>query len=150
MRYIADSVISFSIMVNGRDKRIRFNPLMGGGSVYVTENVAEIKVLEASATFKRGIFRRAAGYENINVKEPAQDGNASLPENKREVSKVKGKNAESGQKKEKTEIVGAVTTIQEAAEYLIEKFGLEPDDLTDPDTILAVAAEKKVEFPDLK
>lgn len=137
MRYIASSVISFSVSINGRDKRVRFNPVMDGGSSYVTNIDAEIEALEALSSFKRGVFRRALGSEKEVVSKVENDG-----------KKGKGgrpKKAEGGSEKE---VVDSVTTWQEAAEYLSEKCGSEA--LTEPDTILEEAGKKGVTFPNLK
>lgn len=137
MRYISDSVISFSIQIGGRDKRVRFNPVMDGGSSYITNDSDEIKVLESLSSFQRGIFRRAPGSEKEVI------GKVDSPVTKGEAGRPEKSNAKKGLKP-----VDDVTTWQEAAEYLVEKCGSEA--LSEPDAILEEAGKKGVSFPNLK
>lgn len=137
MRYISDSVISFSVQIGGRDKRVRFSPVMDGGSSYITNDVDEIKALESLSSFQRGVFRRAPGSEKEVVRKadsPAAKGKAGRPKK--------------GDPKEELIPVNDVTTWQEAAEYLVEKCGSEA--LAEPDAILEEAGKKGVSFPNLK
>lgn len=148
MRYISDSVISFSITLNGKDKRVRFSPLMGGGSMYIAENADEIKLLESLGSYKRNVFRRAPECKDLVIEDSSDTGKKVKGTPKKGQKNVVEKATEGNNVK--VEKVDSVTTIQEAAEYLAEKFELEMDDLADPDTILAKAAENKIEFPNLK
>lgn len=137
MRYISDSVISFSIQIGGRDKRVRFTPVMDGGSSYITNDPKEIEALESLSSFQRGVFRCAPGSEKEvigKVDSPAAKGKAGRPK-------------KSDPQKGLTP-VEEVTTWQEAAEYLVEKCGSEA--LSEPDAILEEAGKKGVSFPNLK
>lgn len=145
MRYIADSTISFSVSIKGKDKRVRFNPVMDGGSAYVTNEPAEIATLEALSSFKRGVFRRAPGSKDEAV------GNAGKSSNAGKGNAGKGKG---GTSKKGSDVVGAtpvetVTTWQEAAEYLSKEFEVGADQLTTPENILALSAEKGITFPNI-
>lgn len=148
MRYISDSVISFSITLNGKDKRVRFSPLMGGGSMYIAENADEIKLLESLGSYKRNVFRRAPECKDLIIEDSSDTEKKVKGTSKKGQKNVVEKKTEGNNAK--VEKVDSVTTIQEAAEYLAEKFELEMDDLADPDAILAKAAENKIEFPNLK
>lgn len=148
MRYISDSVISFSITLNGKDKRVRFSPLMGGGSMYIAENADEIKLLESLGSYKRNVFRRAPECKDLVIEDSSDTEKKVQGTSKKGQKNVVEKTTEGNNAK--VEKVDSVTTIQEAAEYLAEKFELEMDDLADPDAILAKAAENKIEFPNLK
>lgn len=121
MRYISDKVISFSVMVNGTDKRIRFTPMMGGGSIYITDSTAEQEALEKNRAYKNGIFRRVPG-------EPAK------------VEKSR---------KSKPVPVKGISSWQDAREYLVSELGC-TGALNTPEEISAEAGAKGVSFPDLK
>lgn len=121
MRYISDKVISFSVMVNGTDKRIRFTPMMGGGSIYITDSAAEIEALEKNSAYRNGIFRRAPG-ETVKVE--------------------KGK-------KNKPVPVKGISSWQDAREYLVSELGC-TGELNTPEEISAEAGARGVSFPDLK
>ena len=58
MRYVSERVISFSLTVNGVDRRIRFIPLTKGGSIYITDNKDEMKELEKS-TMYGSVYKRS-------------------------------------------------------------------------------------------
>lgn len=128
IRYVSDLNISFSIQVNGKDRRIRFSPRMNGGSTYLAETDEEVKALEASSMFNR-VYYRAPGQ----VIEESTSG-------KKGRKKAEDKFTE----------VGEVSSWQEAREYLVDKFGSDFKSLTTPDSILAEASAKKVTFPNLK
>lgn len=133
MRYISDSVISFSILINGRDKRVRFSPIMDGGSSYITNDPDEIKALESLSTFQRGVFRRVPGSEQEPLSDKSKKGKVGRP----------AKNGGAGMMP-----IEEVTTWQEAAEYLMENCGSEA--LAEPDAILEEAGKKGIVFPNIK
>ena len=133
MRYISDLNISFSLPVDGVDKRFSFTPMARGGSMYIAKTEAEIKALEASSMYGR-IYRRKEGQIPTE-----QAGNAPKPK--------KGKTA--AKAAPKAQDVKGVETWQEAIEYLVNHHGSERDTLTTPDEILAEAAKLNLRFPNL-
>ena len=121
MRYISNLNISFSLLVNGVDKRFCFTPCTRGGSMYIAKNDDEIKALEASDMYGR-IYRRMEGQSEI----------------KSNVSKKAGRKSKSSSK---VQDVKGVETWQEAIEYLVNNHGSDRDALTTPDEILAEASK---------
>lgn len=129
MRYISDLNISFSLLVNGVDKRFCFTPMARGGSMYIAKTEAEIKALEESPMYGR-IYRRKEGQEEIMPKPPKKGGRKT-----KDVQKVQD--------------VKGVETWQEAIEYLVNNHGSDRDALTTPDDILAEAAKVNIRFTNL-
>lgn len=128
MRYISNLNISFSLLVNGVDKRFCFTPCTKGGSMYIAKNDDEIKALEASDMYGR-IYRRMEGQE---VKPSPKKGGKRPTKSSSQVKDVKG-----------------IDTWQEAIEYLAEKCGSDREKLTTPDEILAEATAKGIRFPNI-
>lgn len=127
MRYISSKIISFSLLINGTSKRFDFNAKTDGGSIYVTDNTDEIKALEASEMYKNGLYKRAAGE-----KPP------------------KTFKAEEGKKGKDVVSIDAVTSLQDAVEYLVSNFDVDASSLTTPDDIAKSAAANNVSFPNMK
>jgi len=130
MRYISDSVISFSIRLEGRDSslRISFTPRTNGGSTYTTDSEVIINALEKSPMYGRS-FRRAPECARIVLGE---------------------KKAAKVEPKKKLKEVKEVSGWQDAAEYLIDNFGCNPGKLVTPDEILKEAASRNLSFVNLK
>ena len=135
MRYISDLNISFSLPVDGVDRRFSFTPLAKGGSMYIAKTEAEIKALEASSMYGR-IYRRKEGQVF-----PENAGNAPKPKPK------KGKTA--AKAAPKAQDVKGVETWQEAIEYLVNHHGTDRGTLSTPDEILAEAAKQGIRFPNI-
>lgn len=129
MRYISDLNISFSLLVDGVDKRFRFTPMAKGGSMYIAKTDAEIKALEASPMYGR-IYRRKEGQVENAPTLPKKGGRK--PKAAPKAQDVKG-----------------VETWQEAIEYLVNNHGSDRDALTTPDEILAEAAKVNIRFPNI-
>lgn len=138
MRYISDKNISFSILVNGTSKRVRFTPKMQGGSIYITNDEAEIKALEETGTYKRGVFERVPGSEIPLVPDTGTN------------SKTSDKESLSGKKGKKVFVVEEITSYQDAIEYLVEKCGSDREKLGNPSNVLEEALAKGVSFPNIK
>lgn len=131
MRYISNLNISFSLLVNGVDKRFCFTPCTKGGSMYIAKSEDEIKALEASGMYGR-VYKRMEGQaENLQ----AQSG--------KKPSGRRGKTA--SQPKD----VKGIETWQEAVEYLVGHCGCDRADLMTPDDILAAAAQNNLRFPNI-
>lgn len=126
MRYISERNISFSMKVKGRKDsvRISFTSLSTGGSTYSTDSENVIEALEKSPMYGK-FYHRAPECMNDSIR------------SKREVKPVVPK-------KRVTDI-DTVESWQEAAEYLIEKFGSTAK-LTTPEAIMREAEEKGVLF----
>lgn len=129
MRYISNLNISFSLLVNGVDKRFCFTPCTKGGSMYIAKNDDEIKALEDSDMYGR-IYRRMEGQSEITSNASKKAGRKSKSSSK--VQDVKG-----------------VETWQEAIEYLVNNHGSDRDSLTTPDEILAEASKISIRFPNI-
>ena len=130
MRYIAESSISFSIKVKGRNDSVRvsFLPLSTGGSTYSTDSNTIVEAMEASPMYGK-FYQRAPECVNESVK------------TKRAVK-------QSAPRKRLTS-VDTVESWQEAVEYLADNFGLNAGKLITPDDILREAEAKGVVFSKL-
>lgn len=126
MRYISEDAISFSIRIEGRENslRVNFSPVSSGGSTYSTDFPAAIKALEGSPMFGK-VYFRAPECVGVTEEQPKKVV-------KKRVIKV-----------------SAVKEWQDAAEYLVEKFGARPEALTTPDAIREEAEKNNVLFPEL-
>lgn len=129
MRYISDSVISFSIVPEGSSKSVRvsFSSHSNGGSTFSTESEPLIKAMEKSEMFGR-IYRRASECVDVKVGVKARTPKAAAPVLKS---------------------VPNVTTWQEAAEYLKENEGVDADLIKTPASILKAATDKGIKFEEL-
>ena len=123
MRYVSDRIISFSLSVGGKDKRICFTPCMGSGSMYVATSKEEIRALESSPMCGK-VYRRAPGQEAAAKAKPVRT-------------------------KPKVKDVEGISSWQEAMEYLATYCGSDVESLTTPDEILAEAAKKGIRFTNL-
>lgn len=130
MRYISDRVISFSLAVNGVDRRIRFIPLTKGGSIYITDNKDEMKELEKStmygSVYKRSEMQTEEDCDNINS---------------RKRRKASGK--------QKIQSVNGVDSWQEAIEYMVDKHGADRNVMSTPEEILKEAERLNLCFPNI-
>lgn len=123
MLYISDRVVSFSLLVNGKSKRFRFDGRMRGGSYYVARTDEEINALEGSDMFGR-IYHRSPSEEPVKRKRAA---------------KVK-----------EPKQVLEVSSWQDAQEYLMSNYSVDSSQLQTPDAILSAASSNHVSFPNLK
>lgn len=130
MRYVSERVISFSLTVNGVDRRIRFIPLTKGGSIYITDNKDEMKELEKSkmygSVYKRLEMQTEEDCDNINS---------------RKRRKISGK--------QKIQSVNGVDSWQEAIEYMVDKHGIDRNGMTTPEEILKEAERLNLCFPNI-
>ena len=129
MRYISELNISFSLDVNGNDKRFRFTPRMNGGSIYVTDDVSEIEALEKNSMYNR-VYKRHESCVN-------------------EVVTSSG-NKKPGKESAKMDEVPEVTNWQEAREFLVTNCGVNEELLSNPTEITDAAKKNKVTFPNLE
>lgn len=129
MRYISDSVISFSIKVKGRAESVRvsFSPLSAGGSSYFTDVTSVMEAMEKSPMFGKK-YRRAPECINDTIK----------------VKRVAREPA-----RKKLLEVPSVGSWQDAIDYLTSNFGLPIDKLSTPEAILNEAAANGIVFPEL-
>lgn len=120
MKYFSDSILAFTLRIGKQKKRVRFIPMTGGGSYYVTHDRKEAKALEAMPCF---------GSRFIQIEaEPAPVKAAKV-----DLEKVAG-----------------VKTYQEAIDYLEKRFGSDRSLLNSPSQILEEAEKKQVVFTDMK
>ena len=132
-------VSGLSIIVNGRPRRLNFNPISiyegshtGKGSMLVTDNPSLQAAIESCALFGKRIFL----FREEN--EPKKEANAT-------------EGAENEPKKEAI-IVKAdeVSSLNDAREYLVAHFGANKKALSNTKAILNVAAENNVVFEALQ
>ena len=131
MRYISDSVISFSIKVPGHESsaRVTFSPLSFGGSTFATDSEVLIKALESSEMYG-SVYRRAP--ECVKEKTSAKKTAAKVEETA------------------PLQAIDSVDEWQDAVAYLVDNFGSKPAQLKSPELILKEAAKYNVWFPNLK
>jgi hypothetical protein len=56
-KYYSKTILSFSILIEEKRKRVVFSPLTNGGSVYITNDKKEIAVLESLDLFGRAFTK---------------------------------------------------------------------------------------------
>ena len=128
MRYISDLNISFSLLVDGVDKRFSFSPCGRGGSMYIARSEAEIRALEKSPMYGR-VYRRMEGQEDIPVKSSSKGGKRK--------------------KAPQMQDIPGINTWQEAIEYLVSLCGSDRADLMTPEDILSEASANGIRFTNL-
>jgi len=130
MRYISNRVISFSLSINGVDRRIRFIPVTKGGSIYVTDNKEEMSALEKSPMYGK-VYKRS---------EIQPEGDCGKPN-------ARGRKKASA--KPKMQSVNGVDSWQEAIEYMVDKHGADRNGMTSPEEILKEAERLNLCFPNI-
>lgn len=130
MRYIAESSISFSIRVKGRESSVRvsFSSLSTGGSTFSTDSEALMEAMEQSPMYGT-FYQRAPECMNESIRSKKATKPAATKKKITEVPEVEG--------------------WQEAAEYLSAQFGVSKGKLITPDEILREAEMRGVVFPKL-
>jgi hypothetical protein len=134
-KYYSETILSFSILIDGRRKRVVFSPLTNGGSVYITDNKAE-----------RAILEKLEGFGKTFVSMD-KAGDAALPADEPNSAEKKDEPNSAAEKKPVAVEEHGVTTWQEAASYLVTNYGLKKAGLRTPDKILEAAAKVGVSFP---
>lgn len=128
MRYISDNVISFSIKVKGREDSVRVNflPLSAGGSSYSTDAPSVVEAMEKSPMYGK-VYRRAPEClnESVHAKKPARV------------------------QRKKLNVVGSVSTWQDAIEYLTDNYSVDRTKIATPDDVLKEADNLGLSFPNL-
>lgn len=127
-KYIAKSHVSLSVKITeGKCAHISFTPLTGGGSVLYTSDEQVQKALERHPKYGK-LYKEDLLYQpNKIVAEPPVVKKA-----KAEVNEVH------------------VTCLDDAKDYLSEKFGISRTKLRSQESILRVAAENNVHFKGLE
>jgi len=126
MRYISQRIISFSVNIDGKSKRISFTPKMDGGSLYLSKDLKEIKAIESTDMFKNGVFSRAAGQDNPVKEKKVVDPATPSP---KEIKSIK--------------------TFQDGVDYLVKRFKVNAEDIASPDDVIKIANEKGICFPNM-
>lgn len=169
MLFRSNRIISFSIQVNGADRRITFNPRMDGGSSYLSQDPDEQAALvrnemcgrvyepvnkeEAEALLKR-IPPKKASEKNPEQKNETDEEVSEEADTPREGENAGGENAgdengsEQVEEKDK-ELVCEAKSWQEAADYLSSQFGVSDEQLDTPDKILEQGKRAGVRFTKL-
>ena len=130
--YQAGSDLSFSVNMKNGQRRIVFEPQSHGTSVYSTRNTEEQNAIEKHYWFKDKFWILEAVDE------------------KKAAAEAKKKAAAESKKKEQEKNTHYVEDLQDAKDYLAEKFGVSRSKMKTKDEILAVAKEKGVELEGLK
>lgn len=131
--YKAISDVSFTIAIGGGNKRISFQPVTSGGSVYTSNDVEEMKAIEAKDSFN-------VLFKCINTEEEEEKqnkGNGFVV-----VDKVGG--LHEGELKDIKEI----DNLADAREFLKEN-GAEGKDLRSKVVIIEVARSLGFIFPNI-
>lgn len=147
--YRALSRISMPItLASGKQSRIDFGD---EGNTYSTHNESTQKQIEESKLFKNKQIMLVKAYEiEIEVEEEVakvdekqlegagsnggeDNTNPPAPTNPNEIKKIEG-----------------IKTVQEASEYLKTEYGIDKRRTSTYNSVLAVAQEQLVEFPDLE
>lgn len=158
-RYISQSTVSFSVNIDGREKRIRFTQATQGGSSYVCDDPKICKLIESRADFGV-VYFLDPNYtqENKPMKDPAvieapkgtASGQKQMPtEATSEIHAII--NPDAGMRTEDSAFaeVTEINTPSEAKDYLIQ-LGAQAAAVRSRDGILQTAQEMKISFPNLK
>ena len=130
--YQAGSDLSFSVKMKNGQRRIVFEPQSHGTSVYSTRDVEEQKAIEKHHWYEDKFFI----LEAVDEKKLADDA--------KKKAEAKAKNTED----EKD--THYVEDLQDAKDYLAEKFGVSRSKMKTKEEILTVAQEHGVELEGLK
>lgn len=120
---------SFSAVIGGKQKWLKFNGAKSDEGYYSTGDVAEQRAIESSRRYLRGEIRRVGSYVVADevmlavIEEP-------------DVSKA-------------VEVVNGVTTVQAAREYLVASKGAKASELNNREAVLAYAERVGVKFAEL-
>lgn len=123
-KYVAKSHVSLSIpMTDKKNARISFTPITGGGSVYYTSDERVQVALEQHPKFNK-LFKEDKLY---------QAKKAVTPQPKQEPKK-----------KDITEV--RVTCLDDAKDYLSDKFGVSRTKMRSAESIIKQAAANNIQF----
>ncbi len=127
-QYICTSYgqVSIMIRIGDRKKWIRFQPMWHGGigCVYTTVDPEEQQAIEDHPYYRKGLVR---------LKTVAQPQNVSTEEASRDIREYK-----------------QVKKVQQAANVLIDEYGVSECDVDNKAAIMAMAQRLGVSFPNLK
>jgi hypothetical protein len=121
-KYHSHTILSFSVLIDGRRKRVAFSPLTNGGSAYTAKDEKEAAILEGLDSFGKTFVRTDAEEKTVKPKKTVKPAVVAAPD---------------------------ITSWQEAVKYLEAGYGFKKVRLNTPDKILAVAAECGVSFPNI-
>lgn len=124
--YQAGSDLSFSVKMKNGQRRIVFEPQSHGTSVYSTRNTDEQNAMEKHYWFNDKFWI----LEEVDEKKAAAEA--------KKKAAVKAKKAE----EEKTTYM--VEDLQDAKDYLADKFGVSRSKMKTKEEILAIAKENNV------
>lgn len=124
--YKAYSLFSITVIAGNARKHLSFFGLTNGGSYFTTEDPELQKALESSKFFGDVFFLHETKIKED--KKPAKETEASVEDAPKEVKKV--------------DIAG----MQEAKEYLADRFGVSRASIRTKAAILAAAEEHNIEF----
>lgn len=130
--YQAGSDLSFSVKMKNGQRRIVFEPQSHGTSVYSTRDAEEQKAIEKHHWYEDKFWILEAVDE------------------KKQAAEAKKKADAAAKKKEDEKETHYVEDLQDAKDYLAEKFGVSRSKMKTKEEILTVAQEKGVELEGLK
>lgn len=130
--YQAGSDLSFSVKTKNGQRRIVFEPQSHGTSVYSTRDTEEQKAIEKHHWYEDKFWILEAVDE------------------KKLAAEAKKKADAAAKKKAEEKDTHYVEDLQDAKDYLAEKFGVSRSKMKTKDEILAVAQEHGVELEGLK
>jgi hypothetical protein len=142
-KYISSSSVSFSIQVDGRERRIRFTDSTRGGSVFMCDDEKICNLIEARKDFGP-VYRLDPFFADNFKEEPAEVVSEVVPPVAPETTEPVTVEDADG-----VTVVPEVRTLSEAKEYL-KNGGVQPAAIRSKADILAVAKELMVSFPNLE
>lgn len=129
---------SFSAVIGGKQRWLRFSGSKSDEGYYSTGDVAEQRAIESSRRYMRGEIKCVGKYvvpdevmsEAVDV-EPVAEAVDVVPV------------------AEAVEVVNGITTVQAAREYLIDAKGAKASELNNKEAVLAYADKVGVKFAEL-
>lgn len=141
--------LSLLLAIDGKKKEIEFptgteKPRVNAR--YETSDPVIQAKIEATHLFQLGQIKLLS---TKTIAEPSDVVEAPKVEPKNAPFKGKGNAAKTAAKVEDPNVFSAVTSYQQAAAILTEKFGADESQIQDPEAIMAKAAEVGATFPNL-
>lgn len=127
-KYTAKSHVSLSVpMTDKKNARISFTPITGGGSVFYTSDERVQAALEQHPKFNK-LFKEDMLYQAKKITAPAPKAQPK--------------------KKDITEV--HVTCLDDAKDYLSDKFGVSRTKMRSMESIIKLAAANNIQFKGLE
>ena len=127
---------SFSAVIGGKQRWLRFSGSKSDEGYYATGDVAEQRAIESSRRYMRGEIRCVGGC--VVPDEVMSEAAYVVPDEV--ISEAVGVEA--------VEVVNGIATVQAAREYLVDAKGAKASELNNKEAVLAYAESVGVRFSD--